>query len=480
MSKKLSKQIISLFTLTGVLGLFVFFLFSPLRAAACTCFTTTSDIVSIDNTADCQTACDGDLRAQELDDSDGICSCSNSTSTTIDCETLCSDEGYFHTPLTSGLVQNTASTPLVYPQLGIPIPGVSFSGKINDEGWLETNFIAAYISGVYRYLISISLTIAIVMIMIGGIQYVIGGAGQEQVSKAKTRIGNAVIGLVLLLSVYIILFTVNPQLILLESLRVKVIEKIVADIPSTGETDTFDSPQSVTIPEGSTVPSHSALQNNGNFLNEAVKDDFYLALDEFYEATGQTAIMTSGFRTGQKQMQLFWDQCLKNPNGKCSPVTGAGCTTGKAVEKNAAGGYDRIGVFASMSREEFIEKAGALVNPACGGHLSSVAVDLWCSKNLQGDFVFDTRCQIELTKAMLNHGFCRLTAEAWHFEYATMSPSRKAGQCFTKGENQPYMQNSEDFAVYQIWDADKDQPEKNVTCKDFDSNEHICKDTVLK
>lgn len=91
-----------------------------------------------------------------------------------------------------------------------------------------------YIQKGYNLLLGIAVTIAIVMVMVGGLQYVIGAGAPEQVSKAKHRIQNAVIGLALLLCAYVILYTVNPQLVKLEvpavpmAKRIEVIDESVS------------------------------------------------------------------------------------------------------------------------------------------------------------------------------------------------------------------------------------------------------------
>ncbi|MBU0646276.1 pilin [Patescibacteria group bacterium] len=79
----------------------------------------------------------------------------------------------------------------------------------------ETDAVADvgdYISAIYTWLLGAALTVAIVMVMIGGLQYVIS-AGGGKAKEAKDRISNAVIGFVLLLFAYVILFTVNPNLL---------------------------------------------------------------------------------------------------------------------------------------------------------------------------------------------------------------------------------------------------------------------------
>ncbi len=74
-----------------------------------------------------------------------------------------------------------------------------------------------YVGKLYTFLLGFSITVAIVMIMIGGLQYVLGAASSDQVEKAKSRIQHAVIGLILLFAASLLLQTVNPRLISLQS-----------------------------------------------------------------------------------------------------------------------------------------------------------------------------------------------------------------------------------------------------------------------
>ncbi len=76
----------------------------------------------------------------------------------------------------------------------------------------QTADLGEYVSTVYRFMISAGTLIAIVLVMVGGAQWVLA-SGSGDVSKAKKRIMDAVIGLVLLLFTYLIMFTVNPYLV---------------------------------------------------------------------------------------------------------------------------------------------------------------------------------------------------------------------------------------------------------------------------
>lgn len=86
--------------------------------------------------------------------------------------------------------------------------------------------IGAYISAGYNYLLGIGVTLTIIFLMIGGVQYLVSGGASEGITKAKTRMKNAVIGLVLLLGAYVILFTINPNLVRLEVPRLPLVKNL--------------------------------------------------------------------------------------------------------------------------------------------------------------------------------------------------------------------------------------------------------------
>jgi len=116
------------------------------------------------------------------------------------------------------------------PNLTFDIPEVEFSEPINEEGFLQIAFIGEYITGVYQFLIGFSITIAIIMLMVGGVQYMLGGGVPAQIQKAKGRMKNAVIGLILLLSTYLILYTTNPDLTIFDPITLVIVpEKPLSD-----------------------------------------------------------------------------------------------------------------------------------------------------------------------------------------------------------------------------------------------------------
>lgn len=82
--------------------------------------------------------------------------------------------------------------------------------------------IGTYIKKVYNYGVALGSTLAIIVIMVGGVIWLTSGGSPERVTNAKTYIGGAIAGLVLLLGSYLLLQTINPQLV----------ELTLPDIPS--------------------------------------------------------------------------------------------------------------------------------------------------------------------------------------------------------------------------------------------------------
>ncbi|MEI6511343.1 MAG: pilin [Candidatus Uhrbacteria bacterium] len=90
--------------------------------------------------------------------------------------------------------------------VSIPTPNGDVTQVVN---------LADYLGVIYDFLMGFAMTITIVLMMIGGIRYVMG-ASSGDVGKAKAMIKNAVEGFVLLMFAYVILYTVNPQLLRLQ------------------------------------------------------------------------------------------------------------------------------------------------------------------------------------------------------------------------------------------------------------------------
>ncbi|MHB8830842.1 MAG: pilin [Patescibacteria group bacterium] len=102
---------------------------------------------------------------------------------------------------------------LIVPKLNISIPGLVFSKYYyEEEGVLYIPFLGQYISAFFNYILGISLVAAAIVLIWGGFLYVYGATGL-QVSDAKKKMTDAVVGLIIIFGSYLILANINPNLI---------------------------------------------------------------------------------------------------------------------------------------------------------------------------------------------------------------------------------------------------------------------------
>ncbi len=126
----------------------------------------------------------------------------------------------FFIPFNQSLAQNSTDT--TYIPLA-PIPGLENSTCTNDKGETvscidtkrsETNPcpFGNYLNIMIKIIIGIAAVLAMVMITMGGIEYMTSEliSGKEA---GKETITHAILGLVIALGAYLILYTINPQLL---------------------------------------------------------------------------------------------------------------------------------------------------------------------------------------------------------------------------------------------------------------------------
>jgi hypothetical protein len=101
-------------------------------------------------------------------------------------------------------------------QLEVPIPTLhGGSATFNFTG--DTGPIADYIKAIYTFAVGAVGIVAAVVLMIGGVTWITAGGNASSVGEAKSMIGAALTGMVLVLTSYLILGQVNPALINLQS-----------------------------------------------------------------------------------------------------------------------------------------------------------------------------------------------------------------------------------------------------------------------
>lgn len=87
-------------------------------------------------------------------------------------------------------------------ELEVPLPGLSSDPELGD-----------YISAIFNLLMGIAGIIAVLALIIGGVRLMTSAGNPEARGDAKKRITAAIFGMILLFSSYLIMKTINPQII---------------------------------------------------------------------------------------------------------------------------------------------------------------------------------------------------------------------------------------------------------------------------
>jgi len=104
------------------------------------------------------------------------------------------------------------------PDLEVAIGGTTLilkpAGACDDSGDSQCiGWIGDYVSALYKYGVGVAAVLAAVMIMVGGFIWLMSAGSPDKVGKAKDFIFSALSGLFLALFSFIILATINPELV---------------------------------------------------------------------------------------------------------------------------------------------------------------------------------------------------------------------------------------------------------------------------
>ncbi|MDE2172767.1 MAG: hypothetical protein KGJ33_02395, partial [Patescibacteria group bacterium] len=123
-----------------------------------------------------------------------------------------------------------------------PLPCISGNGVSCPSGNLQNVTQVSYqqyIQYAFNLMIALAAVAAVVMLVWGGFEYVLSAVPGTK-SDGKARVTNAVIGLVLVLCTYLILKTINPQLVNIPSTLVPPLPSISGDNPVTSSNAFWD------------------------------------------------------------------------------------------------------------------------------------------------------------------------------------------------------------------------------------------------
>lgn len=110
-------------------------------------------------------------------------------------------------------------------------------GIIPTEIWIVTSdLLGKYIISIYDYAIGVGITLAVVMIAVGGVIWLTSAGSPDKISQAKSYITGATLGVILLVGAYVILNSINTDLTKLKPIETILLTNIVYGCCQIGET----------------------------------------------------------------------------------------------------------------------------------------------------------------------------------------------------------------------------------------------------
>jgi hypothetical protein len=198
------------------------------------------------------------------------------------------------------------------PTAKINIPGLNFSEtKVVDEAgqtYIYVPFIGEYLSAIYKWLIVALGIFTVVRFLQAGFGWIMAGGEAEKINNEKKKMQNAVTGMLLAVCSYILLYTINPNLVEFKSLRVQYIKTVPLSeeyLAAESVGKNLLSGASLAIPQlvngeysGLKVPSASSCGNpcikSGRCADQSIRDMAY----EAQKKTGYpAAVMVSQYLT---------------------------------------------------------------------------------------------------------------------------------------------------------------------------------------
>lgn len=113
------------------------------------------------------------------------------------------------------------------PLLEFRLPGLSFTdvqNTLDSEGYIHLPYIGELVAAVYKFGMVVGSIMAAVMIIMSGVRVILSAGGEAKTEGYK-RIGQIIVGLVIMWGSYAILYNINPDLVNFKALKIKYIEK---------------------------------------------------------------------------------------------------------------------------------------------------------------------------------------------------------------------------------------------------------------
>lgn len=329
------------------------------------------------------------------------------------------------------------------PELGIPIPGITFGDGMSKGGYTYIPMFAQYISGIYRYLIQIALVAAAIAFTWGAFLYLFG-ASIQSTSSGKNYMLNSLMGLFLVLGAYTILSTINPETTSFQALR---LTSIRPEIWSGDEEGTLpESLQGKPSSDGSFALPEAVCSLTPGSAKPFCKDLCNGPLPKPDLPSSKTIPSKSELTAIPKAVGLKGGGLLRKTAVEALVAAGKkadGWENGPYVIQiddsyRPLAGQVQIACQAYAANED--KKVGdTIATPGGSNHGSGVAIDIQllkgvteltscCKVALQTKLTTEANAKL-LQDIMASVGWVRYCKEVWHFEFGMDGAPNRSKNC---------------------------------------------------
>lgn len=278
------------------------------------------------------------------------------------------------------------------PDFQVKIPGLDKLATVTCVIGQECNipWIGQYIAGIYNYALAIVGILAAIVLMAGGLMWLISAGDASKITQAKELVIGSISGLIILIASYALLITINPDLVNLKGVNITSIKRVDVE-PIANGSDSSGNTSGICPNDSYLLDIKGLVSTNAStpMLSAGGVAGLEKAIAKAKEL-GVSLYVTSAFRSESNQQTLWEDAIVK------------------------------YGDMAS----KYVARPGS-----CGGHRNGATIDV-CIKGTKSCGHIGGATNAKYTDAdvdkikqiMMQAGWVRYCAEWWHYQYNN-SPS---------------------------------------------------------
>lgn len=293
---------------------------------------------------------------------------------------------------------------------------ISPIGNLTEVKDQSENGFSDFVNLIIRIAIALAGAVAVLTIIAAGIQYM-GSDSVWEKGESKSRMTTAIGGLILLFCSYLILYTINPDLVNIKIGGMKLNEGDWEDV----------------MLQDSLVDNDTSHSNGQRICNSTAECK---TICTTYCKNGKCDYKkpVTGVLDPAKAKQIENIKGISADSGMtASPsvieglkkLSGVFATENKGYSASIASAYRPINRQLEIACKNLSRVPSAVAYPGGSNHGTGVAVDIYLKQNGKSLSYCNNENSKKMDEMMTKAGWSRYTKEAWHYEYGvSASPTR--------------------------------------------------------